>query len=91
MSVCVVAQFPWSAIRSVTESEPPGAIICSDTRLTADGQKVGPSLWSKQEPIGKNIIVCYTSSNTAATILGLKRVRQQSNVKRVGDSGQGCA
>ena len=86
VSVCVVAQFPWSAIRSVTETEPPGAIICSDTRITADGQKIIPWFCSKLEPIGKNLAVCYTSSNAAATILALKTVGQYSNVKRVGNS-----
>lgn len=85
MSVCVVAQFPWSTIRSVTTNEPPGVIVCSDTRIVA-GKKVIPWLCSKQEPIGKNILVCYTSSNAAATSFGLKRVRHDSNVKRIGIS-----
>ena len=86
MSVCIVAQFPWHAILGVTEAEPPGAIVCSDTGISSAGQQASPFLCSKQEPIGKNIVVCYTSSNAAATILGLKKVRNHWNVKRIGES-----
>jgi hypothetical protein len=85
VSVCVVAQYPWSAIRTLSEGEPPGAIVCSDTRIIS-GRRVIPWLCSKQEPMGKNILVCYTSNNATATIFGLSRVRTDWNLTRIGES-----
>lgn len=85
MSVCVVAEYPWGAIRALSEREPRGAIVCSDTRIS-NGRRVISWLCSKQEPIGKNILVCYTSNNATATIFGLSRVRTHWNLKRIGES-----
>jgi hypothetical protein len=85
MSVCIVAQYPWSAVRDLADGEPAGAVMCSDTRLTSS-QKIRYPFWSKQEPIGRNIVVCFTSSNAAATVRGLGAVKGSWSLRRVGES-----
>jgi len=87
MSVCVVAEYPWSAALPQAQQEPPGVIICSDTRVTAGGGQLLPWMCSKQEPVAKNILVCYTtSSNAAATIRALKDTPTPWSLAAIGES-----
>src|SRR5437870_1672294 len=66
MSDCVVAEYPWKRIRGITDLGASGAIVCTDTRLTLDG-KPHSILIAKQRSSGKNLIVCYTSSELRVT------------------------
>lgn len=84
MTVCIVAEFPWAAIATVTKAERPGAIICTDTRVTTSGGGVVPGVWAKQEQVARNIVVCYTSSNLDATATALAGIIQTRTVRRIG-------
>lgn len=86
MSVCVVAQFPWAAIRNVTKSETRGVVVCSDTQTTIKGRKGNAGICSKQESLANNIFICYTSNNLYATVSGLKKVPNVKNVKNIGNA-----
>lgn len=84
MTTCIVAQFPWAAITNVTQAEPPGVIVCTDTKMTSITGRARPGVWKKQGPLAKNILVCYTSNNVGATISALSQVSESRNVDRVG-------
>lgn len=84
MSVCVVAQYPWKAIRTLIGPEPPGVIMCSDTRIV-EGRSLKPFqfLLAKQYGLSRNLIVCYTSSNVDITIKALDECAGTSNVRQL--------
>jgi hypothetical protein len=86
MSVCVVAEYPWKAVRPLIGPEPPGMIMCADT-LVVEGQQQHPLdlLLAKQYDLSRNLIVCYASSNVDATVRALVRCAGTSNVKRLGE------
>jgi hypothetical protein len=86
MSVCIVAQYPWKAVRPLIGSEPPGMIMCSDTLVVA-GQPQQPLdiLLAKQYDLSRNLIVCYASSNVDATVRAVVRCAGTSNVRRLGE------
>jgi hypothetical protein len=86
LSVCVVAQYPWPRISDLATSEPPGAILCSDTRLSTSSGKAFAAFWSKTEPLGHNIVVSFTSNNAAATVWGLEKVKKEWRPNRVAES-----
>lgn len=86
MTTCIVAHFPWAAIRAFVRSEPPGVIVCTDTRVTSDSQGVVAGIWVKQGRLANNIFVCYSSSNLAATTLALNRATNSRSVARIGHS-----
>jgi hypothetical protein len=86
MSVCVVAEYPWKAVRTLLGSEPPGMIMCSDTLVVA-GQPQQPLdiLLAKQYDLSRNLVVCYASSNVDATVRAVVRCAGTSNVRRLGE------
>jgi hypothetical protein len=86
LTTCIVAQFPWTAIANVTQAEPQGVIVCSDTKMTSITGHARPGVWKKQGPMAKNILVCYTSNNVGATISALGRVSNTRNVERISRS-----
>lgn len=85
MSVCVVAQYPWPGIEKQAAKEHPGAIVCTDTRVT-QGSKALPWLFSKQRLFAPNILVCYTSNNAPATTLALNKSWGARKVKTIGET-----
>lgn len=84
MTSCIVAQYPWSAISPIIGSEPPGAIVCTDTRITKRGGIREKGDYAKQGRLTRNMHACYTSSNVSATNLVLTRVRNNWTVADVG-------
>ena len=84
MSVCVAATYPWKQIEDLPSLEPPGVIVCSDTRPSRDGVALH---WrfTKQRLVARNVLVCYTTSHGSATTLALQRVWGTKSVKRIGD------
>jgi hypothetical protein len=75
MTSCIVAQYPWLAISHITASEPPGAIVCTDTRMTKRGGIRVNGDFAKQGRLTTSMHACYTSDNVSATNLALTRVR----------------
>ena len=84
LTTCIVAQFPWAAITNLTQAEPQGVIVCTDTKMTSITGRARPGVWKKQGPMAKNILVCYTSNNVGATVSALSRVSETRNVDRIG-------
>lgn len=84
MTACIACEFPWAAISTVSKSEQPGVIICTDTRVTKGKDIVVPGAWAKQEQVARNIVVCYTSSNLAATATALASVVRTKSVRTIG-------
>jgi hypothetical protein len=86
MSVCVVAEYPWRAIKQLVGTNgPPSVIMCSDTRLCVGPAHLAVPL-SKQYGFSRNLAVCYTSSNVEITTRALDECAGTSNVKRLGAS-----
>lgn len=79
----MVAQYPWASIERQAAKEPPGAIVCTDTRVT-QGSKALPWLFCKQRLFAPNILVCYTSSNAPATTLALHKSWGARKVRAIG-------
>lgn len=86
MSVCIVAQYPWQAVKELVGSEPPGAIICSDTRASSTSGYIFPILLAKQIGFSKNLITCYTSSHVDATVAAFNKVGSTRNIKKIGQA-----
>ncbi len=88
MSVCVVAQYAWRAIKQLVGSEPPAMIMCSDTRIcVADTLQPFNLHWQNNiVAYPRNLSVCYTSSSVDVTIKALDSCAGTSNVRRVGTS-----
>jgi hypothetical protein len=85
MSVCIVAEYPWKAIKDVIAPERPGVIICCDTRAVRGGRPIS-HLARKCRPIGRNIVVCYTSNNLGATTEAINSILNKADVRRLGES-----
>ena len=85
MTTCVVAQFPWTAIRNVTKLETKGIIVCSDTRLTTNEKPI-EGIYSKQGKLSSNHYICFTSSNLSATLEAISKVDNTKSVKRIGNA-----
>jgi hypothetical protein len=93
MTVCVVAEFPWLAVKSLAGSQPPAAIVCTDTRVVLKGKEIAvradnnePYWIGKQRTFGDNLIVCYTSANIDVTTAALDRIKSGADVKSLGRS-----
>jgi len=93
MTVCVVAEYPWMAVKSFGGLEPPAGIVCTDTRVTSYARKTmvradnNERYWlAEQRTFGDNIIACYTSNNVDVTTAALDRVERGADVKSVGKS-----
>jgi hypothetical protein len=85
MSVCVVATYPWQSISHFRGLGTPGAMVCSDTRLSSNKGPI-KFLQSKQRLNAPDLLVCFTSSHLAATTEALKRSWGMRNVKKVGQA-----
>ena len=81
-----MAEYPWRAVKTLVGQEPPGAILCCDTRVSDGEGYIFPMWLAKQRSFSPNLIACYTSSNIYVTTAALDRESNTRNVKRLGDS-----
>lgn len=85
--MCLVATYPWREIREDAAGQPPGAIVCSDTRLTRLSRPPAPmeGAYAKQYLVGPTLYVCFTSSNVSATAHALSHRKAMRGLKFLGE------
>ena len=86
MSICIVAKYPWQAVEPLAAGEPSGVVVCNDTRVTRGKVPVPTVILSKQLELGRNMAVCYTSSNLFATSRAFAESFRTRDLRKVGDS-----
>ena len=85
MSVSIVAEYPWAAIRDLAAPDPPAVIISCDTKLVRSDRRIVPHFGAKFRRVGRNIFVTYTSSNFVATSRALDEVTNRGDARQIGE------
>lgn len=70
----------------MTQSEPRGVIVCTDTRVTTPALNRVQGDYAKQGRLAKNVHVCYTSSNLGATNIALTQVKDSWSIADIGEA-----
>ena len=97
MSVCIVAGFPWQAIRALGIEGPPCAFVFTDCRVINRYGPIGRVRLAKQRVFSDNLVVCYTSTDVfvttraldgiegAPTTSGRGSISTERDVRRIGE------
>jgi hypothetical protein len=85
MSVSIVAEYPWNAIRDLAAPDPPAVIVCCDTRVIGPSRGPLPHFAAKFRRVGRGIFVTYTSSNLFATTKALDEVSKRADARQIGE------